>query len=256
MSDVIRFLNAAQSGDLATVRSLAPQQDSLDIVDAYGASALCLAGEAGQAHVVDWLLTAGANPHIGGGPGRRAFAGPRGIQWDVLAVCRADPALVALWSAAGLPFERRDNYTMTVPRLIETEAHALHIFASSNALSPSEIESTVYMTLGQSSGTGPTTAVYRRFLSPVSERFDEAQRCSVTVGAPAGGASSDLPALRCASAMVKGPLPQLGFAHYSLRHWLEGEGIPDPAIELREIFHYFEGVVSDANITEIQIAIG
>jgi hypothetical protein len=55
--------------------------------------------------------------------------------------------------------------------------------------------------------------------------------------------------------MVKGPLTQLGFAHYSLRLAIEQLGLPDPAREIREIYHYYEAPESDGNITELQIAL-
>jgi hypothetical protein len=64
-----------------------------------------------------------------------------------------------------------------------------------------------------------------------------------------------LPPLHCGRVLVKGPLTQIGFAHYSLRRAIELAGLTDPAREIREIFHSFEAPESDGNMTELQMAI-
>ncbi|MDR3708653.1 MAG: ankyrin repeat domain-containing protein [Capsulimonadaceae bacterium] len=253
--DISTLFEAAVRGDLPTLRFLAARQAPLDALDSEGVTALCRAAEAGQAHVVDWLLDAGANAHVSGGPGKWAYQSARGIQWDVLSVTRADPSLATLWSAAGLPFERRDNYTMTEPRRFTAPAQSIGVFNVIASRPPAQISHAVLDVLDHRGGLGPTVGIYTGFCVRISSRFEEDQLCTATIGARTPDASTGVPSIACASVLVKGPLTQLGFAHYALRHWLSTAGIADPARELREVYHYYEGAASDANVTEIQLAL-
>lgn len=244
---------AARDGRIDIVRSLVDEGAPLDEVGAESGTAACWAAAHGHAHVVDLLLTAGANRHIGGGPGLWAYRSRLGVQWDVLAVTRAEPGLTALWRKGGLPAERRDNYTMTETAFENTTGQNVVLIESRRSCEKYPSERLVRDIL-ESAWTGPVLAVYTQFTGGLSSYFEEECTCDLQVCALDDHGPDRLLPIRAARALVKGPLTQLGFAHYSLRRAVEQAGLGDPAREVREIYHYYEAPGSDGNIVELQMA--
>jgi hypothetical protein len=198
-----------------------------------------------------------------------AYTSPAGKQWDVLAVTRADPAVTDVWRSGGLPVERRDNYTMTDLVIKEQASVLVAGVRFPGPLSPADVSKLGYPLADPSVAatieplrTGPDIAEYTGFSPAISSRFDTEQRFSLTYGATVGSLPGEavpgvdagaLPSFRCAAVFIKGPFTQLGFAHYSLRHWVATAGLVDAGVRLREVYHYVEAPESDANIVELLV---
>ncbi len=252
-----QLIAAAGAGRLADVVALLDAGANIDLVGDGLGTAVCHAAREGHADIVDALLARGANPHRGGGPGLWAYTSPHGVQWDILAVTRATPELNALWRSGGLPVERRDNYTMTELAIKESTPVQIAAMLSGSATSrdkavPPAAEGPAI----EAARTGPVIASFSAFSVGFSSYFEEGATFDYVTGPIVDGIESvTLPAIRCAAVFIKGAYTQLGFAHYSLRLWLEQAGYTDAGREVREIYHYVEAPTSDANITELQVEI-
>jgi hypothetical protein len=259
------LIYAARCGYIEVVEVLVERGAKLDVVDSECGTAVCEAAASGHAHVVDVLLTAGASRVIGGGPGHWAYTSSLGKQWDVLAVTRADPDVAAVYRSGGLPVERRDNYTMTELRVkiapsmtVAVRADEPGITIARYAEVDAALEAQSYTDLGiECARLGPEVSVFRDIPADAISHYDPSGTFSFVRATPAGADSAlrtiSLPEFRCGSVMVKGPLTQLGFAHYSLRLFLDQAGYRNIGTEAREIYHYYEAAESDGNVTELQI---
>lgn len=251
------LIEAARQGRVDEVRSLIDRGAALDDIGEENGTAICWAAWEGHAHVVDVLLEAGANLYLGGGPGRWAFQSAYGPQWDVLSVTRADADLNALWRNAGLPIERRDNYTMTELTVQDAPEMRANLIDSGEGCGR---ETAIALaTLGleaiEQTGSGPAAIAYTDFTADFSSYLEEDQTSTIAIYASDPAGVRVLSPIRCARVLVKGPLTQLGFAHYSLRRAAALAGLIDLVVELREIYHYYEAPASDGNITELQLAV-
>lgn len=187
---------------------------------------------------------------------------------ELLTVLRAEAD--ALWRAAGLPVERRDNFTMTELTVRDTAATPLNVIISpvpAGELTTVETFLRTFAAAGleRSRSSGDLT-LYRFDGALESNIHDPAIRSTCHAGYAVGQtAGIDLPArcvvelltaARVASSHFRGPYNQIGYAHAILREMMAREGISDAGVALLEWRRYWEGTESDRNIVEIQIAAG
>jgi len=271
------FLEAAASGDAAALAALlADQPDLLGIEGENGAGdALILAASGGRLDVVE-LLVECANAHSVCLAGERVWQSASPNREAILALLRSAPAITALLKGAGLPYERRDNFTMTELRIDDTRSPApMTAYAGADeAVSIASVPA-VLATLRGRLAQMPSVQVARRSADFASYRLRDATVSSLYESgfvfdmiygfevdakrqkdpSQSGINVAPLWGATYASSHFRGPYSQLGYAHALLREMIARTGLTDVAREIREVFVYREAPESDANIVAVKIAI-
>jgi hypothetical protein len=235
--------------------------------------ALCWAALGGHAHVVDVLIPIAGARSVGraGAWARRSVEPGRAV---VLEALRAAPQLNAIWKAAGLPYERRDNFTMTELRLEErkTPTPDRVLATSAGMLRAEELpgvqeERRARLAIHrlQQARCSSEFGIFRLVNASVSSIYETGVGIEYVYGFETGGdiaiddvpgvAFGKLPSSRYASSHFRGPYGQMGYAHALLREMIARAGLTDAAREIREEYVYWEAPESDANIVAIKIAI-
>ena len=260
---------AARMGNGSAVEALIAAGAALDAVDGMGATPICRAAENGHADVVELLYALGADRHFDTGPGHWAYTANGGPRWDVLEITRDHPRVRAAWKSGGMPIERRDNYTMTEFRLIDVPTQ-LFALGTRDGITHGGYDAAEREILRDFANLdwreyriGPSTTIYSRFTGTESTYTAAGTTFRLEIGFPVSSsppesgavAVSERAGFTALSVVLRGPLNQVGYAHWTLRDCARDRSLRDPARQLREVYHYFEHPQSDANVTEIQMEV-
>lgn len=261
---------AAAAGNEAMVSLLLMYNADINAIVKKGGTPINYAAEHGHPEVVQILLEAGADLHIGSGPGHWAFGGET-RQEAVLNLLRHSGPVADLLAEAGPICVSEPDHIIT--RAVRKQVPVTRFLYVGTAepithegIGPQDEAAGILM--GREAEIlrrGPLTWIYREFSSGVGSYLDpDGVRFHLDMGFAVGddaASSSDnwqvevRPAFECASIMFRGSLYDMAHAHQHLRDQLEEQGFTDAGWQLREVYHYFEGVDSAYNITEIQIEV-
>lgn len=261
---------AAAAGNVAMVNLLLQHDADINAIVRKGGTPINYAAEHGHMEVVEVLLEGGADLHIGSGPGHWAYSAAT-RQDAVLALLRHSGPVADLLADAGPICESEADHIITQVVLkqspyvrflnVATDGPITH-----EGIGPADEAAGVLM--GRDAEIlrhGPLTWIYREFssgtssyLTPDGVQFLLEMGFAVdeeTLNAGGAWQVDDRGAFPCASLMFRGSLYDMPLAHGSLREQMHDQGLQDAGRQLREIYHYFEGVDSIYNITEIQIEV-
>ena len=298
------LFEAAESDDIRAIRYLLTDRPDLvhtrnDDLD----TALIVAARSGKLSAVEVLLDAGSDPNALGQHLDAAVSGAaancwvrtverlvavtnptiarRAASWAFNSTCRGreetlellrnQPSLAAEWKRAGLPVERRDNFTMTQMCVLNTCGDGVHnAVASAGRLIGAEgVDNEREQLTGklavreiqvQRRGADFTTYQFAGTLESNIYATDARFECSAGF-AVEGSRMQSHPGVviepvqtkTYATSRFRGAYGQIGYAHSCLRQMIAREGLHDVCRELRETYNYWEGRDSDYN--QITLAI-